>query len=414
MMKTRIMRGPLGHCFTALWLNALLTVSCPAAQLKLLSVPDTNQTLPAGGNGSSVAPVLSSDGRYVLFASTAKDLVLKSNGVALSGNFPARFNVFRRDRSDNTTILVSVNIAGDGGNGDSMPAGISDDGRFALFESRASDLVNGDTNQAADIFVRDLSSNQTILVSSSTNAGFANGDSRSSVITPDGRFVAFVSAANNLVTGDTNHIVDVFVRDLQSNTTEIVSVGALVPFGSTAVSESPLITSDGRYVAFYSSASNLVAGVKRLPNIYVRDLASETTIWASSGASNWLFLTLFGLNGVCCNHSISADGQFVCYEVFSTPPSTKNQGIILRYNLQSGVTELVHTNAATVPAPFEDGRTVSMTPDGRFIAFVAKTNFFNSPTNFYILLWDGFSGRKTIVAGGLQARQSQTRCSTGQ
>lgn len=273
-------------------INALLLCCCSADPLKLLSIADPAQTPPVSGNGSSVAPVLSGDGRYVLFASTAKNLVVRSNGASISGTFPTRFNVFRRDRTDNTTILISVNNSGEGGNGDSMPTGISDDGRFALFESTASDLVAGDTNQAADIFVRDVSSNQTILVSRSTNGGLANADSRSSVITPDGRFVAFVSAANNLVVGDTNRIPDIFVRDLQSNTTALVSVGAMAPLGSTVVTESPLITSDGRYIAFYSSASNLVAGVKALPNIYVRDLVNQSTIWASIGASNLLFLKL--------------------------------------------------------------------------------------------------------------------------
>ena len=138
-----------------------------------------------------------------------------------------RLNVFLRDRASNTTTLVSVNLTGTGGgNGDSLPFGISTNGQFALFESAASDLVANDTNNAQDIFVRDLVNGTTTLVSVNTSGSSGNGESRDPVMTPDGRYVAFASAANDLVAGDNNGIPDIFVRDLQSNTTTLVSVGA--------------------------------------------------------------------------------------------------------------------------------------------------------------------------------------------
>ena len=199
---------------------------------------------------------MSVDGRFVLFASTADNLVLSNNGSGM----PWRMNVFLRDRTNGTTALVSVNLAGTGGgNGDSFPTGLSTDGRYALFESSASNLVAGDTNNANDIFVRDLITGTTTLVSVSINGGIGNGVSRSSVMTPDGRYVAFVSTATNLVAGDTNKIPDVFVRDLQAQTTTLASVGAVSTSASTPTgsSEAPVITPDGRYVAFYSTASNL-------------------------------------------------------------------------------------------------------------------------------------------------------------
>ena len=194
---------------------------------QLASGLDPAQPAPAGGGGDSWAPIISVEGRFVLFASTANNLSLNSNNTAIPSRFPANLNVFLRDRTNQTTTLVSVNLSGSaGGNGDSLPVDLSADGRYALFESNASDLVPGDTNQAADIFLRDLSSNSTLLVSISTNGGVGNGTSRSPAITPDGRFVAFVSAANNLVPDDTNGIPDVFVRDLLAGTTTLVSVGA--------------------------------------------------------------------------------------------------------------------------------------------------------------------------------------------
>src|SRR5262249_10132676 len=155
-------------------------------------------------------------GRYVLFASTANNLVLSSSNNPLPMIPLAKLNVFLRDRANGTTTLVSVNLAGTGGgNGDSVPTALSTDGRYPLFESSASDLIAGDTNGVADVFVRDLVSNSTVLVSVSTNGGAANGVCRGSTMTADGRYVAFVSAANNLVADDTNGIPDVFVRDLQ-------------------------------------------------------------------------------------------------------------------------------------------------------------------------------------------------------
>jgi Tol biopolymer transport system component len=132
-------------------------------------------------------------------------------------------------------------------------------------------------------------------------------------MTPDGRYVAFVSAANNLVAADTNGIADVFVRDLQAGVTTLASVGAALVSTSSG-SESPDITPDGRYVAFSSTATNLVAGVPNAQDIYVRDLVGGTTIWASTGAGAAALSVLNATRVVCCNHAISADGKFVAYE----------------------------------------------------------------------------------------------------
>jgi Tol biopolymer transport system component len=240
-----------------------------------------------GGSGDSGLSLISQDGRYLLFASTANNLVLTNNN-----NFvlPCRFNVYRRDTVAGTTTLVSVNRGGTGGgNGDSFPSGISTNGQFALFESSASDLVANDTNNVSDIFVRDLINGTTTLVSINPSGGPANGTSRGSVMTPDGRYVAFVSTATNLVSHDINGIADIFVRDLQAGTTTLVSVGAVTnsnpPVTGTATSsESPEITPDGRYVAFLSAATNLVKGATTSGEIYVRDLVAGNTTWASTNA----------------------------------------------------------------------------------------------------------------------------------
>ena len=174
---------------------------------------------------------MSADGRFVLFASMANNLALTTNGAPIPSLVPPIMNVYLRDCSSNSITLVSVNLAGTGGgNADSLPAGVSTDGRFALFESGASDLVAGDTNNANDVFVRDLVNNVTLLVSVNTNGVSGNGASHNAVMTPDGSYVAFSSAASDLAAGDTNGIPDIFLRDLQGQSTKLISVGAVRHF----------------------------------------------------------------------------------------------------------------------------------------------------------------------------------------
>src|SRR5882724_239122 len=145
----------------------LLLLACRAAAgpFQPVSSIDSAPNSPPGGSGDSWVPIISPDGRYVLFASTANNLVVNSNGNPIPALNLPKLNVYLRDRTNGTTTLVSPNLSGlGGGNGDSVPSAISTNGRYALFESSASDLVPGDTNNAADIFLRDIASNITFLV----------------------------------------------------------------------------------------------------------------------------------------------------------------------------------------------------------------------------------------------------------
>ena len=384
--------------------SAIFTASCffstHAAQL--VTVQGASYAPQAGGNGDSGLSIISQNGRYVLFASTANNLMLTNNNHFV---LPRRFNVFLRDRLANTTTLVSVNLAGTGGgNGDSFPTGISTNGQFALFESSASDLVAGDTNNTSDIFVRDMVNNLTTLVNVNTNgtSGNSYGLARGSVMNGDGRYVAFVSTASDLVPGDTNGIADVFVRDLQAGTTTLASVGAITNsnppvFSATSTSESPEITPDGRYVVFYSTATNLVSKVTTGGEIYVRDLIAGKTIWASTNARA-IFNSVAGTtNVVSCNYSISDDGQFVAFETCTN--SSRDSwalGIILRYSLQTGLTDTIYTNASVPLLPYQLIHNLSMSPDGRFVAFVANISNTNA-----ICLWDAQTGTNTLVSANL-------------
>ena len=376
---------------------------------QLVTVPDPSLHAAAGGNGDSALTLISPDGRFVLFASSADNLSSANTNAPLPSMAVAQLNVFLRDRSNAVTALVSVNLTGTGGgNYDSFPAGISTNGRYVLMETSASNLVAGDTNNASDVLVRDLQAGTNILVSAATNGLPGNGASSNAVMTPDGRYVAFVSAASNLVAGDTNGIPDVFVRDLVTGTTVLASVGAQSAKGR---SEAPQITPDGRYVAFFSTATNLVPGVPDVGgDVYVRDLAGNTTVWASSYARTALQSFQNATNAVSFGHVISSDGEFVAYEVCSSlipanwfivaplPPPTN--GIVLRYSLETGLTDIVCTNAAIVSGAPEDVQTLAMTPDGRFIAFTANPN--SSPgTTACIYVWDALSNSTTLVSGDL-------------
>jgi archaellum component FlaF (FlaF/FlaG flagellin family) len=239
-------------------------------------------------------------------------------------------DVFVRDFSSNTTTRVSVDSAGNQGNNFSDLPSISANGQKVAFSSRASNLVPGDTNDRRDIFVRDLSTNTTTLISTSSNGDRANSSSSGSSISADGRFVAFVSSATNLVPGDTNNRDDMFVRDLLTNTTTRVSISSTGNQGNQE-SSTPFISADGRFVTFSSDASNLVPGdTNNNGDIFVRDLSSNTTTRVSvDSAGNQG-------NGFSNSSFISADGRFVAFSSTASnlvPRDTNNTSDIFVVDL---------------------------------------------------------------------------------
>jgi len=203
------------------------------------------------GNGLSQASSLSADGRYVVFQSVANNLVLSdTNNNA---------DIFVHDRQSLSTILVSVASDGTQGNSFSTTPSISADGRYVSFGSNASNLVSGDTNDLTDVFVHDLQTSATTLVSVASDGTQGRDISQTSSISADGRYVFFNSSATNLVSGDTNGFTDVFVHDRQTSVTTLVSVATDGTQGGGA-SSGVFVSADGRYVAFHSEATNFVSG----------------------------------------------------------------------------------------------------------------------------------------------------------
>jgi hypothetical protein len=246
---------------------------------------------------------VSADGRYVVFESSATNLVAgDTNGVA---------DVFVRDAQSNTTSRVSVATGGTQATGGaSTNAAVSADGRYVVFESSATNLVAGDTNGVADVFVRDTQSNTTSRVSVATGGVQATGGaSTNAAVSADGRYVVFESSATNLVSGDTNGVADVFVRDTQSNTTSRVSVATGGAQATGGASTNAAVSGNGRYVAFQSAATNLVAGdTNAATDVFVRDLTGAQTSRASVSSAG------AQATGTSLNASISNDGRRVAFE----------------------------------------------------------------------------------------------------
>ena len=218
-------------------------------------------------NGASRNAHISADGRFIVFESIASTLV--------PGDSNATLDVFRHDRITGETVRVSVASSGAQASGASTEPKISDDGSRVVFTSTAFDLVANDANGTADIFVRDLVAGTTTRISTSTAGGEGDLAASAPAISGDGRLVAFTSNATNLTPGDSNNASDIFVRDLVAATTTRVSVSS-TGGEANGVSLRASISQDGRFVSFLSTATNLVSGGSGT-QVYVRDTQAQTT-----------------------------------------------------------------------------------------------------------------------------------------
>ncbi len=362
------------------------------APAELISAREPSIAAPAGGDGSSVAPVLTPDGRFVVFSSAARNLVPTNDGLL-------GLNVFIRDRLSNSVSLVSVNLSGTGGgNFSSGFGGVSSNGQFVIFESEASDLVPGDTNGVKDIFLRDFGSGSTRLISVGIGGVPANGASAQAAITPDGHWAAFVSEATNLVAGDTNNVADVFVADLSGNTLVRASIGDALPSGRTSTgSTTPVITPDGRYVTFATSLNVLPGPGSPPAEIYVRDMVAGVTTWASGNAAVLAKTLLGSSNFPCSRPALSDDGRFVAFKI--GPTNGLGNALILLSDLSAGTTAVISSNALPQLAYADELFGPEITPDGRFVVFARHET--TNAAGCSIHLWDSQSSADILVSADL-------------
>jgi Tol biopolymer transport system component len=314
----------------------------------------------ANRGGHSTNPAISADGRFVAFGSDARNLVPDDTSFVC--------DVFVHDRETDASERVSVGSEGVEANDQSCFEGgpaISADGRFVAFVSLASNLVPGDTNGEYDVFVHDRETGITERVSVSSLGIQAGRRSDSPSISADGRFIAFRSRAGNLVDDDRNGVAqDVFVRDRETGVTERVSVSSTAEEGTKSSAE-PSISADGLFVAFKSAAPNLVQGdTNRVSDIFVHNRESGKT---------WRVSVRSGVQGnrVSYSPSISADGTFVAFTSFASnlvrSDENDDHDVFVR-NRRTHQTRRVSITSAGTEGK-RGGHDPVISSDGRFVAF---------------------------------------------
>jgi uncharacterized repeat protein (TIGR01451 family) len=309
-------------------------------------------------------PAISADGRYAAFDSAATNLI--PGGVQA-------FGIYVHDRVTATTELVSVDSRGNPAEGLTSVPAISDDGRFVAFDSDATNLVNGDRNDITDVFLHDRATGETIRVSVTSAGEEGAASSHAPAISADGRFVVF-HANSPLVPEDDNDNTDVYLHDVQTGLTTLISVATdgTAGNGTSFIQD---ISGDGRIVSFVSSATDLIPNDANdfEPNVYARDVVAGVTELVSVGTDG----TRADV-GFFDSPSISADGRFVAFSTFASlvPEDTSpfSLDIYLRDRMTS-TTELISVSSDEAPG---DGRSEapSVSADGRSVAFQSdSTNF---------------------------------------
>lgn len=319
----------------------------------------------AQANGQSANPAISADGRYIVYSSNASNLVPKdTNGES---------DIFVYDRIARTTKRVSVATGGAqavGGSNWIFTADVSADGRYVAFASSASNLVPGDTNRGTDVFVRDtlLKTTTQVSVDSEGNPSDERDDGNAVFLgmSPDGRYVVFTSSATNLIVGRTTDPFElVYVRDTVNGTTTLASAdnsGNPANNGSAGNS----ISLDGRYVTFFSSASNL-APYNGLSHVFVRDLLTGTNTMLVSPSIE------LGEG----DPYISADGRYVAFESNAdnlVPGDTNRVGDVFVRDLVTGTTVRANVSSAGVQSAKSGGSSacMGMSGDGRYVLFITR------------------------------------------
>jgi Tol biopolymer transport system component len=250
----------------------------------------------------SLNGAISPDGRYVAWSTTAQ---------VIPGPIPAAFHVYLRDLATGAVTLLSRSTTGVYGDGPSSVPVISFDGAFAAYASVAENLVPGDDNGHQDVFVHELATGETTRVSLATSGAQGNSYSTDPSISADGLRVAFLSRATTLVAGDFNGTTDVFLRDRATGETTLLSVSTDGVHGDSW-SYSPAISADGTRVAFYSWSDNLTPGATLWQDVYLRDLVAGTTAQVSVTSSGALG------NHNSFNPDLSGDGRVVSFSSYAT------------------------------------------------------------------------------------------------
>ena len=337
----------------------------------LLETTWVSRTL--NGTGSDAQnPALSSDGRYVAFESISPNLVPGPDSNPL--------DVYLRDVQAETTERIDVSTAGVQANNVSLSASVSGDGRYVAFDSYANNLVAGDTTccSVTDVFLRDRLTGTTIRVNERPDATPPDGAGQG-VISTDGQYVAFVSGDPLLVAGDTNDDADVFVRNIATGVITRVSLasgGVEIPDGGN--SQQPALSADARFVAFRCHANLDPADDNVYQDVYVHDRQSLTTTWVSATSTGG------AANNPCEDARISADGRYVSFVSRATnlvAGTTTTDLRVYRRDLQTGTIQLmsVASDGTAANASIVDQ---DLSGDGQLVTFdTVASNLVSSDTD---------------------------------
>ena len=317
-------------------------VVAAAALGALALAPASAWTMPAGAttrlsvdsdgseaNGPSYHAHQSGNARYSVFSSDASDLV--------PGDTNDQTDVFWHDRYTGETRRVSVDSSGVEANGRSLAGGVSGNGKLVVFWSHATNLVDSDTNGVEDVFLHDLTTRTTLRISRGLQFMDANNISRRPTISEDGRFVAYHSAASNLVSGDTNGEADIFLYEVKTKTT--TRIGQPAGAESNGDSSDARLSKNGRWVAFESHASNLVPGD-------TNDWIDSFLLDRKDGTLTRVSVSSEGVEGDGQSRAprVSATGRYVTFYSLATnlvPNDTNDAFDAFVYDRKTGETERV-------------------------------------------------------------------------
>ncbi len=312
-------------------------------------------------NAGSLNAVLSGDGRYVAFSSQADNLVADDTNEAS--------DIFVRDRQTGTSVRVSIASDGEQGDRGSFQPSISDDGRYVAFTSEATNFSDNEFDQLPDLFVHDRSTGLTSLINVSSANLRANADSANAVLAPDGSAVAFYSRATTLEPGFENIFFDVFVRDLLTQKTELISSAIEEP--ANANSFNPALSTRGQWVAFQSEAQNLTAlDGNTFSDIYVVNRFTKDAYIASRRAAGT------SANGGSFAANMVADGSLVAFESAATDLAAGGSGMPSAFvapGASGGVQRLALAPPLLTP-PNASLEQVSISTDGRYVALVSAAD----------------------------------------
>ncbi|WNM62462.1 FG-GAP-like repeat-containing protein [Candidatus Nitrospira neomarina] len=348
------------------------------------------------GNNNSFLPDLNENGRFVTYYSLSTNLVPgDTNGVR---------DIFVYDRQNQQTTRVSVATGGGQANGESLEPAISANGRYVAFRSDATNLVPGDTNGTTDVFVHDRQTGITSRVSVATGGGQSNNNSFTPALSADGRFVAFHSFANNLVPGDTNGVLDVFVHDRQTGATTRVSVATGAIQGNNT-SRAGFLSANGGLVAFESDATNLVPGdTNGVRDLFIHDRQTGVTTRVSVATGGGQ------VNGESVDAELSADGRYVTFQSDATnlvAGDTNGVGDVFVHDRQTNTTTRVSVASGGLQGGGESSEG-TISGDGRFVAFLSfATNLVPDDTNgegdvFVHDRQTNTTTRMSVTTGGVQ------------